>query len=170
MHTRTELERLAGLADEYAARVLVDEIHAPLVYPGAVFTPYLSVPGTERAYAVHSASKAFNLAGLKAALIVPGDRTVEELTERLPALLDHSVSSMGMLAHAVALNEGREWLADRLTGLAENRDLLGRLLVEQLPGVRWRPPRPRTWPGWTSVGSRWATTRRRSCWSEARWR
>lgn len=139
-HTRTELEQVASLAQEYGARVLVDEIHAPLVYPGTVFTPYLSVPGTENAYAVHSASKAFNLAGLKAALIVPGSGVVDELTERLPALLDHSVSSMGMLAHSVALNEGRPWLAERLAGLVENRDLLGRLLAEQLPQVGWRTP------------------------------
>ena len=44
-HTRTELERLAGLAEELGVRVVVDEIHGPLVHPGASFTPYLTVPG-----------------------------------------------------------------------------------------------------------------------------
>ena len=139
-HTRAELERLAALAGEHGARVVVDEIHAPLVHPGATFTPYLSVPGGEQAYAVHSASKAFNLPGLKAALIVPGSGVVDELTAGLPGTLDHSASSIGILAHSVALAEGREWLGAHRAGLLANRALLGSLLAERLPSVRWRPP------------------------------
>ncbi|HEU5483669.1 MAG TPA: aminotransferase class I/II-fold pyridoxal phosphate-dependent enzyme [Microlunatus sp.] len=139
-HTRTELEQVAGLAHEYGARVVVDEIHGPLALAGAVFTPYLSVPGTEQAYAVHSASKAFNLPGLKAALIVPGAAAVDEITAGLPESVDHSASWMGVLAHSVALAEGRDWLACHLAGLAANRTLLASLLAERLPGVRWRPP------------------------------
>jgi cystathionine beta-lyase len=139
-HTRTELERIAGLADEYGARVVVDEIHAPLVLPGAVFTPYLSVPGTGRAYAIHSASKAFNLPGLKAALVVPGAAAVDEITAGLPETADHSASWVGVLAHSVALTEGRDWLTSHLAGLAANRTLLASLLAEQLPELRWRPP------------------------------
>ena len=120
--------------------MIVDEIHAPLVYPGAPFTPYLSVPDAERAYAVHSASKAFNLPGLKAALIVPGAAVVDELGTGLPATLDFSASSIGLLAHAVALAEGEEWLAAHLAGLTDNRALLGSLLADELPAVRWRAP------------------------------
>lgn len=139
VHTRAELERVCDLAAEYDARVVADEIHAPLVYPEAVFTPYLSVRGTDRAYAVTSASKAFNLAGLKAALLVPGAAAVAQL-DRLPATLDFGASSVGQLAHAVALTEGREWLAAHLDGLDQNRSLLADLLAEQLPAVRWRRP------------------------------
>ncbi len=139
-HRRVELERLAGLAEEHGARVVVDEIHAPLIHPGATFTPYLTVPGSERAYAVHSASKAFNLPGVKAALIVPGAGAVDELTSGLPATLDHSASSVGVLAHAVALTEGRDWLAEHLAGLDANRHLLDTLLATELPEIRWRLP------------------------------
>ncbi|MFT4163985.1 MAG: aminotransferase class I/II-fold pyridoxal phosphate-dependent enzyme [Microlunatus sp.] len=139
-HTRAELTTLAAIAAEYGVRVISDEIHAPLVYPGAVFTPYLSVPGTERAYALHSASKTFNLPGLKAGLIVPGTDAIGELTEGLPTMVDMSASTMGILAHAVALNEGRDWLAAHLSGLTANRAVLADLLAEQLPEVRWREP------------------------------
>lgn len=139
-HTRAELTGLAALAGKYGARVVSDEIHAPLVYPDAVFTPYLSVPGTERAYAIHSASKTFNLPGLKAALIVPGVDAIGELTEGLTTMVDMSASSMGILAHAVALNEGRDWLAAHLNGLTANRAVLAELLAEQLPAVRCRQP------------------------------
>lgn len=140
VHKRTELTTLATLAAQYGARVVADEIHAPLVYPNAVFTPYLSVPGTERAYAIHSASKTFNLPGLKAALIVPGADAISELTEGLSTAVDMSASSMGILAHAVALDEGRSWLAEHLSGLTANRAVLADLLAEQLPAVRWREP------------------------------
>ncbi|MDN5763512.1 MAG: aminotransferase class I/II-fold pyridoxal phosphate-dependent enzyme [Microlunatus sp.] len=139
-HTRAELEAVAGLAVEYDVRVIVDEIHAPLVYAPAAFTPYLSVPESEDAYAVHSASKAFNLAGLKAALIVPGPRAVDEITARLPSSVDHGASSTGVLAHTVALTEGGDWLAAHRAGLVENRALLGEWLAEMLPEVRWRRP------------------------------
>lgn len=137
---RAELEELAALAATHRAQVVADEIHAPLVYPGAVFTPYLSVAGAERAYAVHSASKAFNLPGLKAALIVPGSSAVDDLTAKLPHVLDFSASSIGILAHAVALAEGRDWLAAHLIGLVENRDLLAGLLRDRLPTIGFRPP------------------------------
>ena len=111
------------------------------MHPGASFTPYLTVPGTERAYAVHSASKAFNLPGLKAALMVPGPAVVDEITVGLPATLDHSASWIGVLAHAVALTEGREWLAAHLAGLTQNRGAgLGSLLAAELPAIRWQPP------------------------------
>ena len=139
-HTRAELETLAGLAAEFGARVVVDEIHAPLVHAPATFVPYLTVDGSETAYAVHSASKAFNLPGLKAALIVPGEGAVAEITAALPSSVDHSASSVGILAHTVALTEGRSWLAAHRAGLVENRDLLAALLVDRLPQVVWRPP------------------------------
>jgi cystathionine beta-lyase len=139
-YTRSELEQLAALTAEFDVRVVVDEIHGPLVHPGAVFTPYLTVSGSERAYAVHSASKAYNLPGLKAALIVPGVAAVDEITSGMPSGLDHSASSIGILAHAVALTDGRDWLNAHLAGLAENRALLADLLAERLPAIRWQPP------------------------------
>ncbi len=140
VHSRSELERLAALTGEHGVRVVVDEIHAPLIHPEATFTPYLTVAGAERAYAVHSASKAFNLPGLKAALIVPGSAVVDEITAGLPATLDHSASSIGVLAHAVALTDGRDWLNAHLAGLTANRARLASLLATELPEIRWQPP------------------------------
>ncbi|CAL9608866.1 Putative cystathionine beta-lyase [Nocardiopsis dassonvillei] len=139
VHTAEELAAVAALAREYGVRVVSDEIHAPLVLPGAGFTPYLSVDGAEDAFAVASASKAWNLAGLKAGLVLAGPEAADDLA-RMPEEVGHGPSHLGVLAHTAALDEGGAWLDALLGGLAANRDLLGRLLAEHLPGVGYTPP------------------------------
>ncbi|MEU0489274.1 aminotransferase class I/II-fold pyridoxal phosphate-dependent enzyme [Nocardiopsis sp. NPDC006139] len=139
VHTPDELAAVAALAREYGVRVVADEIHAPLVLDGARFTPYLSVDGAEDAFAVTSASKAWNLAGLKAGLVLAGPGAADDLA-RMPEEVGHGPSHLGALAHTAALNEGGAWLDALLAGLAANRELLGRLLAEHLPGVGYTPP------------------------------
>ena len=139
VHTAEELADIAALAREFDVRVVSDEIHAPLVLEGAAFTPYLSVEGAQDAFAATSASKAWNLAGLKAALVVAGPGAVDDLA-RLPEEVSHGPSHLGVLAHTVAFNEGEAWLDTLLAGLADNRDLLGRLLADHLPEVGYTPP------------------------------
>ena len=137
VHTREELERVAGLAAEFGVRVVADEIHAPLVAPGEKFTPYLSVAGGQDGLALMSASKGWNLAGLKAALAIAGPDSAADLA-RMPEEVGHGASHLGVIAHVAALREGGEWLDALLAGLDENRALLGRLLAEHLPDVVWR--------------------------------
>ncbi|MEV4927839.1 MalY/PatB family protein [Streptomyces roseoverticillatus] len=139
VHTRAELAAVAELAGAYGIRVVADEIHAPLVLPGAEYVPYLSVPGAEDAFALLSASKAWNLAGLKAAVAVAGPAAADDLA-RLPGIVSHGPSHFGVLAHTAALRDGVEWLDAVLAGLDENRRLLGELLERHLPGVRYLRP------------------------------
>ncbi|MQY13219.1 putative cystathionine beta-lyase [Streptomyces sp. RB5] len=139
VHTAAELAEVARLAEEYGVRVVADEIHAPLVPDGAVFTPNLSVPGAERGLSLLSASKAWNLAGLKAALAVAGPGSADELAA-MPEEVGHGPSHLGVMAHTAALRHGGPWLDALLAGLAHNRELLSVLLAEHLPAVRYRPP------------------------------
>lgn len=139
VHTRAELEAVAALARRYGVRVVADEIHAPLVLPGATFTPYLSVAGSENGFALSSASKAWNLAGLKAALAIAGPEAVDDL-RRMPEEVSHGPSHLGIIAHAAALTDGRDWLDALLGDLDRNRTLLGGLLEEHLPEARYRAP------------------------------
>ncbi|MDQ0936301.1 MalY/PatB family protein [Streptomyces turgidiscabies] len=139
VHTRQELEAVAALAREHGVRVVSNEIHAPLVLPGAVFTPFLSVPGAENAFALVSASKAWNLAGLKAALAVAGSEAAAEL-RLLPEEVSHGPSHLGVIAHTAAFRAGGSWLDELLLGLDANRRLLGQLLDEHLPDVRYQRP------------------------------
>ncbi len=135
VHTAEELAAVAALAERYGVRVVADEIHAPVVTgPGARFVPYLSVPGAERGLALMSASKGWNLAGLKAALALAGPGAAADLA-RMPEEVGHGPSHVGVLAHTAALRDGTAWLDAVLAGIEENRRLLTRLLAEHLPGV-----------------------------------
>lgn len=137
--TYDELSDVARLARQYGVRVIADEIHAALVLPGRTFTPYLTVPGSEDAFAITSATKAFNLAGLKAALVIAGTEAEADLA-RLPEEVSHGPSHLGMIAHTAAFRFGSPWLDSLLTGLDANRALLGELLRDHLPRVRYLPP------------------------------
>ncbi|NJP48775.1 aminotransferase class I/II-fold pyridoxal phosphate-dependent enzyme [Streptomyces sp. SBST2-5] len=138
VHTAEELTAVAALADRYGVRVVADEIHAPLVVGDTDFVPYLSVPGGERGLSLMSASKAWNLAGLKAALAIAGPGAAEDLA-RMPEEVGHGPSHLGVIAHTAALREGTDWLDAVLAGIDANRRLLARLLAEHLPDVRYRP-------------------------------
>jgi cystathionine beta-lyase len=139
VHTREELLAVGELAEAHGVRVVVDEIHSQIVFPESTHIPYLSLPGTESAFALLSASKAWNLAGLKAAIVVAGARATEDLA-RMPDEVRHGPSHFGVIAHTAALRDGRRWLDDLLGGLDANRRLLGDLLAEHLPSVGYRPP------------------------------
>lgn len=138
VHTADELAAVAALADRHGVRVVVDEIHAPLVLPPATFVPYLSVPGGGSGFALHSASKGWNLAGIKAALAIAGPDAADDLA-RMPEVVWHGASHLGVIAHTAALTQGGPWLDDLLASLGRNVALLGDLLAEHLPAVRYRP-------------------------------
>jgi cystathionine beta-lyase len=139
VHTRQELTDLAALAAQHGVRVIADEVHAPLTLPGATFTPWLTVPGAEAGFSLMSASKAWNLAGLKAAIAIAGERAAAHLAG-LPEEVGHGVSHLGMISHVAALREGGEWLDGLLSNLEENRTRLSGLLTERLPAIRHTPP------------------------------
>jgi cysteine-S-conjugate beta-lyase len=139
VHTTEELTGVARLAESYGVRVVADEIHAPLVLAGATHVPYLSLPGAENAFSLMSASKAWNLTGIKAALAVAGPAAADDLA-RMPEEVGHGASHLGVIAHAAALREGGEWLDALLAGLDENRRLLADVLSQRIPAVGYEPP------------------------------
>ncbi|WP_201791262.1 aminotransferase class I/II-fold pyridoxal phosphate-dependent enzyme [Aeromicrobium sp. PE09-221] len=134
VHTRDELEAVARISAERGARVVVDEIHAPLVPHG--FVPYLAVRGSASAFVATSASKAFNLAGLKAGLLIAGADAVHELAA-IPPVVTFGASQFGLVAQTAALTDGDAWLDAVVADLTENRRLLRELLDEHLPDVGW---------------------------------
>jgi cystathionine beta-lyase len=134
--TRAELEAVAALAEKFGVLVLVDEIHAPLVHQPHRFVPFatLDALAAREAISFVSASKAWNLAGLKCALAVAGSARGAALL----AGMGEEVS-FGAGLPGAAFEQGEPWLDELLEALRANRGRLGRLLAEHLPAVRWRP-------------------------------
>lgn len=138
--TRAELEGIRDVVVRHGARVVCDEIHAPLVLPGAEHVPYLSIEGAEdHATAVVAASKAFNTAGLRCAqMIVPRAEDRARLAAE-PLSRNDSWSPLGVIAAETAYEHGDGWLASLVERLDSQRTLLAELLAEHLPVVRMRP-------------------------------
>jgi len=143
VHSRDSLASLAHLAKRYGASVVSDEIHAPLTHAPAVFTPFLDA-GDEAAavgYIVTSASKTYNLAGLKCAVIVTGSEETAAVVRALPWEVEWRAGLFGVIANRAAFSaESDEWLASLLVALDDNRRLLADLLAEHLPLARYRIP------------------------------
>ncbi len=137
VHTAEELAAVAESAQRRGALVIVDEVHAPLVPDGATFVPWFAV--ADHGFVVTSAAKAFNLAGLKAGLIVSGPASRAQL-KRLPDSVAYGGSHLGVIGHSAAYRSDPSWLDAVNANIASNRALLAELLAERLPGVRYRIP------------------------------
>ena len=139
--TREVLARIAELAAAHGVVVISDEIHAPLVLPGAEHVPYLTVAGDDaRAVALVSASKAWNLPGLKCAQLVGTATTEASVVRKVPLEVIYATGHFGVLAAQAAYRDGGPWLAQVIDVLDGNRSLLAELLAERVPGVGYVPP------------------------------
>jgi cystathionine beta-lyase len=141
VHEPGELRALVELATRHGVTIVSDEIHAPLVLPGATFTPLLTLPGAaEVAVAVLSASKGWNLAGLKCAAVVTASDRMATAVAAIPPDYRWRVGHFGVLASVAALTDGEAWLDRLLVSLDRRRVQLSALLAERLPQVAWQPP------------------------------
>jgi cystathionine beta-lyase len=140
----TEAEQLAlsEVVERHGVRVFSDEIHAPLVHPGAVHRPYASLSPVTAGHTVTatSASKAWNLPGLKAAQFLVSNEADAAHWARVGFVAAHGAANLGVVANSAAFDEGEEWLTGVLGYLDGNRRLLGDLLAERLPEVGYSPP------------------------------
>jgi len=139
--TRDELVAIADIVADAGGRVFSDEIHAPLVYAPASHIPYASVSPVAAGHTVTaaSASKAWNLAGLKCAQIIFSDAASLELWEADGGWTGHGTSTTGAIANLAAYTSGGAWLDEVVSYLDGNRRLLVEL-VEKLPGVQVTMP------------------------------
>ena len=130
--SREEMTAVAELVASRGGLVFSDEIHAPLVYPDARHVPFASVSGIAAGCTITamSASKAWNLAGLKCAQLVfsnPAHRASWDAGLRYFA---GEPAMPGILANIAAYTAGGPWLADALSYLDANRRRLTTRLQE----------------------------------------
>lgn len=134
VHSEAELQAVAALASAHGVLVIADEIHAPMTLTGARHHPFLSVARDVsglRAVSCVSASKTWNIPGLKCAQLVATDSVVEHLRESVPLEATFGVGHFGVLGTLAAYREAGSWRTEMLSVLDRRRrqlaDGLGRL-------------------------------------------
>ena len=142
IYTKEELLRFVGLAKKYNVIIISDEIHAPLTYKDSVFIPTLALgPDAESVcITVTAASKGWNIAGLKCAIIITQNEEMKEKMTHLPFALHYRASLPGAYASAIAFKEGGVWLDSVIEILNQNRYLIQDLLATTLPSVKYHIP------------------------------
>jgi cystathionine beta-lyase len=140
--SREDLTALAHIAKKHDAIVISDEIHAPLTYKNETFTPYLDCgpEAEETGVCITSASKSWNLAGLKAAFLLTQSKTMQSMVNRMPQATHWRSSIVGAFAMAEAYENGDTWLDSTLQTLDENRHHLKRELQRLFPEVNYIIP------------------------------
>ncbi len=122
--TVDELQRFADLAHEVDAIVVSDEIHAELTFNPYVHVPLVSLSDevAARTVTLHSASKAFNTAGMRCAVMSYGTASLRDRAQ--DALGSHHLlgvpATIGMFVTEAAWRNGSDWLADCVSYLATN--------------------------------------------------
>jgi len=140
--TAGEMAQLADVVVRHDGRVFADEIHGPIVYPGLRHVPYASTCAAAAAHTLTatSASKAWNLPGLKCAQVILTNEPDRQRWEQMGLFASHGASNPGVVANIAAFRHGGAWLDEVLAYLDEGRRLLAGLLRGRLPQVRYRPP------------------------------
>ena len=140
--TREELIRFSEVAARHGARVFSDEIHGPLTFAPHRHVPYASVSeeAARQAITATSASKGWNLAGLKCAQIILTNDDDLAAWKAMHPLAGHATSTPGVIANTAAYRHGGPWLDSVLSYLEGNRDLLAATLAERMPGIGHTPP------------------------------
>lgn len=136
--TRDELIRIGEICRRNNVRIVADEIHCELVFPGHRYLPFASIceEHLDNSITCISPSKAFNIAGLQIANIVVRDREIRERIDRAININEVcDVNPFGIEAAMAAYNLGEEWLDQLLVYLKGNYDALCEFFAKQLPRI-----------------------------------
>jgi len=154
IYTKQDLLRIVALAKKHNVLVISDEIHAPLTYPGESFVPILTLGSDAESVSicVTAASKGWNIAGLKCAIIVSQNEQMNSKLGSLAPAMHYRASLLGGFATAVAFADGGVWLDTVIAQLDHNRHLIKKLLAEKLPTVRYHIPQ-NSYLAWLDLGS-----------------
>jgi cystathionine beta-lyase len=151
--TRAELSAIAEVAQRNDLLVIADEIHADLAHephrhqPIAALAPELAA----RTVTLSSASKAFNLAGLRCSVADVAAAPVRQALDALPPLLLGQPGNPGVLGTVAAWQHGDAWLAEVRAILGRNRQLVATGLPDS---VRHHVPEASylAWLDWRPLG------------------
>ncbi|MGW0805163.1 MalY/PatB family protein [Nonomuraea sp. NPDC002799] len=145
--TRDELNELAEHAERHDLLVIADEIHADLTFEPHRHIPFATIL-PERTVTVTSATKAFNLGGIRCSVAHFGHQGARKALEEQPPFVYGSANLFGVEATVAAWRHGDAWLERTRALLDRNRHTIARLLPE---AFTYRVPEA-TYLAWLHVG------------------
>lgn len=134
-----ELDQICAIARRYGGRVIVDEIHAPLVYDESHVCAAQHNPDV--CITVTATSKAWNVAGLKCAQIIFSNAADVRRWNAINHVAKDGVGTLGIVAAEACYDHGREFLDEEVAQLRANRDWLVTHLPEAVPGIEFEVPK-----------------------------
>ncbi|MEV4013085.1 aminotransferase class I/II-fold pyridoxal phosphate-dependent enzyme [Nonomuraea angiospora] len=145
--TREELTELAEHVERHDLLVIADEIHADLTFEPHQHIPFATIL-PERTVTLTSATKAFNLGGIRCSVAHLGHAGVRKALEAQPPFVYGSANLFGVEATVAAWRHGDAWLESTRALLDRNR----RMIASRLPAsVGYRVPEA-TYLAWLNVG------------------
>jgi cysteine-S-conjugate beta-lyase len=141
--SREELRAIADLAIERDLIVVSDEIHCDLVYPGREHIPFISLGPdvAARTITLNSATKSYNIPGLRCALMHFGNaELLARFHKRIPARLTGQPGVTGVDATIAAWDHARPWLDAVLPYLDKARHHVKEVLAAEIPEIRCHVP------------------------------
>jgi cysteine-S-conjugate beta-lyase len=144
-----EVAAVADVAERHDLLVITDEIWGELVHPGSVHRP-LAISDERfrgRLVTLGSASKTFNLAGLRTAVAHIDHAPLIDALAAMPAHLNGSPGSLGVVGTVTAWTDCDDWLDAVRQTLTVRRDHLARRLAADVGSVRFDLPEA-TYLGW----------------------
>jgi len=142
VYTRDDLAFFAAACEANDVLIVSDEIHCDLVFDGRRHVPIASLAPevARRTITLMSASKTYNIPGLKTAFAVIQDRALREAFNGARRGMVDSVNLMGLEATLAAYRDAGAWRAAALAYLQGNRDVLAGELARRLPEIVYHPP------------------------------
>lgn len=155
--TRDELSAVAEVASRHDVLVVSDEVHADLILDEVGHVPFAAVSddARRRTVTLQSASKAFNLGGLRCGLLHFGaDELRHRFETRFPPRSLGRVTALSARATLAAWEHGDTWLAGVMDQLRANRCALAAWVADASPAIEWVPPQATflAWLRFTALG------------------
>ncbi len=142
--TREELETVAEIACRHNLIVFSDEIHGDIVYDQHRHLPFasLSKEVSDRSITGFAPSKTFNIAGLKASVIVTANRRMKQEIDhiRAAAFGISSTSNFAIRALQAAYQQGGPWLNALLPYLESNARYACNHIARKIPQIKTNQP------------------------------
>jgi cystathionine beta-lyase len=141
--TSKELQTIGEICHRHQVIVVSDEIHQDIVFAPNTFVSFQTVDPAfaEFSIVLTSATKTFNLAGIKNSMIfIKNPDLKKQFVIAQEKNVQSEINTFGIVATEAAYRDSEDWLDELLDYLSGNIEWTCRYLTEQLPKVQFQKP------------------------------